>query len=170
MAHCLLDDGDDGFICQIELSLEEVGEEVGGQGGQGLHRDFNGAGMCPEGLCRALKACLIPGAGEEREGLRFDLSALSEATAFRVKVWQQALRIPPGTTITYGELARAVGCSSPRAIGQALGANPLPLAVPCHRVVAAGGGLGGFSAGLEIKALLIEFERQAVGKSASGGP
>lgn len=85
---------------------------------------------------------------------------LTEASDFRRRVWGALSRIPFGKTVTYGELARQVGCSSARAIGGAVGANPLPLLVPCHRVVAVGGGLCGFSApgGIAVKKRLLEFE------------
>lgn len=75
---------------------------------------------------------------------RFNLPLAPQGTPFRLKVWQALAEIPPGRTVTYGELAKQLD-SSPRAVGQALGDNPLPIVVPCHRVVAAGGGLGGFN-------------------------
>ena len=69
-------------------------------------------------------------------------------------------RIPRGETITYGELAHRMGAShAARAVGSACGANPLPLFIPCHRVVAANGKLGGFSAGLGWKRFLLAKER-----------
>ncbi len=85
---------------------------------------------------------------------------LGEASDFRKRVWEALTRIPFGQTVAYGELARQVGCSSARAIGGAVGANPLPLLVPCHRVLAAAGGLCGFSApgGIAVKKRLLEFE------------
>jgi methylated-DNA-[protein]-cysteine S-methyltransferase len=78
----------------------------------------------------------------------FDLPLKSTGTAFQHRVWEEISAIPRGTTRTYGNLAASVG-SAPRAVGQACGANPLPIVVPCHRVVAASkglnGGLGGFA-------------------------
>ena len=81
-------------------------------------------------------------------------------TAFQRQVWQAIAAIPAGETKTYGELARAIGNpGAVRAVGTACGRNPLPLFIPCHRVVAANGGIGGFSAGLPWKRLLLSIER-----------
>ena len=74
---------------------------------------------------------------------RFDLPLASQGTPFQRRVWRQISAIDAGRTRSYGEIACELG-SSPRAVGQACGANPLPLVVPCHRVLAAGG-LGGFA-------------------------
>lgn len=74
---------------------------------------------------------------------RFDLPLSPAGTEFRRKVWAVLMDIPAGRTLTYGEVARQLG-SAPRAVGQAVGDNPLPIVIPCHRVVAADGGLGGF--------------------------
>jgi methylated-DNA-[protein]-cysteine S-methyltransferase len=76
-------------------------------------------------------------------GHRFDLPMQARGTPFRQRVWQVLRDIPAGHTVSYGELARRIG-SSPRAVGQAVGDNPIPIVIPCHRVVAADGGLGGF--------------------------
>lgn len=85
------------------------------------------------------------------------LPPLAEARSpFQARMRHGLLHIPPGETRTYGELARSLH-TSPRAMGQALGANPLPVLVPCHRVVAAHG-LGGFSCGLAWKSRLLVFE------------
>ena len=73
----------------------------------------------------------------------FDLPLVPTGTPFRQRVWAALSAIPIGQVITYGELARRVG-SAPRAVGQAVGDNPIPIIIPCHRVVAADGGLGGF--------------------------
>ncbi len=80
------------------------------------------------------------------------------ATPFRRRVLEALLDVPFGTTVTYGELAREVGSPSPRAVGQAVGWNPLPILVPCHRVLASGGELGGYSGGLERKRFLLALE------------
>ena len=74
-------------------------------------------------------------------------------------MWRALCTIPYGKTVTYGDLARMVG-SHPRAIGGAVGANPLPIVVPCHRVVGAHGNFGGYSGagGLDTKRFLLELE------------
>jgi methylated-DNA-[protein]-cysteine S-methyltransferase len=97
-------------------------------------------------------------------GARVDLSAvpvdLTLVEAFDRRVYALAREIVPGETRTYGELARALGEPDARAVGVALARNPVPLVVPCHRVVAADGGLGGFSApgGVATKRRLLEIE------------
>lgn len=82
-----------------------------------------------------------------------------QGTPFQKKVWKALCDIPFGTTVTYGELAAKVA-SSPRAVGRAVGANPLPILIPCHRVVGAKGELTGFSApgGLATKEWLLRHE------------
>lgn len=93
----------------------------------------------------------------------FDLPLMLAGTRHRLAVWEAMQRIAPGEVRTYGELARDLG-SSARAVGGACGANPLPVIVPCHRVVASGGGLGGFMGAraegfeLGIKRWLLEHE------------
>jgi methylated-DNA-[protein]-cysteine S-methyltransferase len=74
----------------------------------------------------------------------FGLPLAAAGTSFQRRVWQAIAAIPTSQTRGYGELAAAIG-SGPRAVGNACGANPYPVVVPCHRVVAAGGGLGGFA-------------------------
>ncbi len=86
---------------------------------------------------------------------------LDSGTDFQRRVWLAAREVLWGSTTTYGQLARAVNCGSPRAVGQALGANPVPIIVPCHRILAAGGGLGGFSCGLDWKIRLLRIEKYA---------
>jgi O-6-methylguanine DNA methyltransferase len=89
----------------------------------------------------------------------FDLPLDTRGTAFQEAVWAEVGSIPYGTTITYGEIARRVGRpKAARAVGGANGANPLPIIIPCHRVVGAGGALTGYGAGLEIKAQLLQLE------------
>lgn len=74
---------------------------------------------------------------------RFSLPLAPTGTDFRRKVWHALSNIPAGQTRTYGEVAHELG-SGPRAVGQAVGDNPIPIVIPCHRVIAANGGLGGF--------------------------
>jgi methylated-DNA-[protein]-cysteine S-methyltransferase len=89
---------------------------------------------------------------------------LSEATGFQRRVWEAARQIPYGETGSYGWIARKIGKpGAARAVGQALGKNPLPIIVPCHRVISSDGSLGGFSGGLEMKRQLLALEKR-------GGP
>ena len=88
----------------------------------------------------------------------------TEITPFQKRVYLELLNIPAGETITYGELARRVGCRSAQAVGQALKRNPFAPMVPCHRVVAADGSIGGYfgerdGEQIERKRALIEAER-----------
>ena len=89
-----------------------------------------------------------------------DVTALTLApkgTAFQQAVWQALLRIPYGGTTTYGALA-AMLRSSPRAVGSAVGRNPISILIPCHRVLAADGSLAGYAGGLEAKKTLLRLE------------
>ncbi len=89
----------------------------------------------------------------------FHLDLAPSGTAFQLKVWKALTAIPYGHTITYGELARRIGQGgAARAVGGANARNPLAIVVPCHRVVAARGALGGFSAGLHVKRALLDLE------------
>jgi methylated-DNA-[protein]-cysteine S-methyltransferase len=93
---------------------------------------------------------------------RFDLPLRLDGTAFQMRVWRALLDIPPGAPLTYGQLAKRLGTAA-RAVGGACGANPIPIVVPCHRVVAANG-LGGFMntrflGPLDIKSWLLTHER-----------
>jgi methylated-DNA-[protein]-cysteine S-methyltransferase len=86
---------------------------------------------------------------------------LARLTPFQKKVLQTARRIPPGTVWTYGQMARTIGKPrASRAVGQALGRNPVPIVIPCHRVIAGDGSLGGYSGGggLKSKRLLLHIE------------
>ena len=82
-----------------------------------------------------------------------------QGSAFQKRVWQALLTIPYGKTVSYGELARMVDCRSAQAVGQAVGRNPIALIIPCHRVIAANGQLGGYAYGTEIKKQLLELEQ-----------
>jgi methylated-DNA-[protein]-cysteine S-methyltransferase len=80
-------------------------------------------------------------------------------TSFQLRVWRELLKIPYGTTITYKQLARRAGVPRGfRAVGTANGANPLPIVVPCHRVIGHDGSLGGYSAGVKTKEFLLRLE------------
>jgi len=105
---------------------------------------------------------------EYLEGKRttFELALDPRGTEFQRAVWQALLAIPYGETRTYSQVARAVGRPhAVRAVGSANGSNPLAIVVPCHRVIAADGTLGGYGGGLPLKAKLLAMER-----SRSPGP
>lgn len=91
----------------------------------------------------------------------FTLNVQPEGTAFQRQVWTALCGIPYGQTISYGALARRVGSpGGARAVGGANGRNPIPIIIPCHRVINADGGLGGYSSGLEAKRCLLTLEGQ----------
>ncbi len=89
----------------------------------------------------------------------FDLPLELHGTPWQRRVWDVLLEIPFGETLTYGEVARRAGQPrSARAVGHAVGRNPVAIVVPCHRVVAAGGTLGGYTGGLDTKRWLLSHE------------
>ncbi|MBN1189649.1 MAG: MGMT family protein [Dehalococcoidales bacterium] len=98
------------------------------------------------------------------QGCRIDFTEKIDppgATLFRRKVWEATRLIPYGETRSYGWIANRIGQpQSSRAVGQALKVNPLPLVVPCHRVIASGGSLCGFAGGVETKQQLIKMEME----------
>jgi methylated-DNA-[protein]-cysteine S-methyltransferase len=99
----------------------------------------------------------------------FDIALQLQGTPFQRAVWAQLRDIPYGETISYGELARRVGNpKASRAVGLANGRNPIAVIVPCHRVIAADGTLGGYGGGPERKTHLLELER--VGAGVGAGP
>lgn len=97
-------------------------------------------------------------AGELQE---FDLPLQPDGTPFQQQVWQQLLAIPYGETISYGKLAQRLGKpTAARAVGLANGANPIPLVIPCHRVIGSNGKLTGYGGGLPLKEALLAHEQR----------
>ena len=97
-------------------------------------------------------------AGKREE---FDLPLAPEGTPFQQKVWKRLCDIPYGETISYGELARQIGNpKASRAVGLANGSNPIPIVIPCHRVIGSNGKLTGYGGGLPIKEKLLGLERK----------
>lgn len=95
---------------------------------------------------------------------RFDLVLAPEGTPFQREVWSALTAIPYGETISYSELARRLGRpAASRAVGAANGRNPIPIIIPCHRVIGANGSLTGFGGGLGIKRRLLELESGSTG-------
>ena len=110
-------------------------------------------GAAPAAVASALAAYFAGDAGA------LDTLPAEGGTDFQRTVWAALRRIPAGTTWSYADLARQVGRpAAVRAVGQANGANPVSLVQPCHRVIASGGGLGGYAGGLERKAWLLRHE------------
>lgn len=100
------------------------------------------------------------------DGRRVEFSDTLEydgSTPFRQRVWEATRRIPYGRTRTYGEIAKEAGSpGAARAVGQAMAENPLPIFVPCHRVIGSNGSLTGFGGGLEMKEKLLRMEATAL--------
>lgn len=107
-------------------------------------------------VCRQL-AAYFEGSLKE-----FDLALAPQGTPFQSRVWEELQRIPYGETISYAELAQRIGNpNASRAVGAANGRNPIPIVIPCHRVIGASGSLTGFGGGLETKRVLLEHERKS---------
>lgn len=108
--------------------------------------------------------------GEYFEGKRraFAVPTAAAGTPFQQAVWNALKEIPYGETRTYGEIARRIGHPrASRAVGQANNRNPLPIVVPCHRVIGASGALTGYAGGLAVKERLLELERTPRRRSCS---
>jgi methylated-DNA-[protein]-cysteine S-methyltransferase len=122
----------------------------------------------PPGIDLAIRDIVRLLAGEPADLARIDLD-MSEVPEFNRQVYAIARQIRPGETMTYGEIARRLGdVALSRAVGQALGQNPFPIVVPCHRVLAANGKTGGFSArgGVATKMRMLSIERARIGSGA----
>ena len=113
-------------------------------------------------------------AGELRD---FDLTLDMQGTEFQKRVWRELLKIPYGETRSYSFVANTIGApKAVRAVGAANGRNPIPIVVPCHRVIGAGGSLVGYGGGLPLKRFLLDlearhshlFESQCEGRAAAG--
>jgi methylated-DNA-[protein]-cysteine S-methyltransferase len=91
----------------------------------------------------------------------FDLKLAPEGTSFQQRVWSELGKIPYGETISYGQLARRIGNpNASRAVGLANGSNPIPIIIPCHRVIGSNGKLTGYGGGLPVKEKLLALERR----------
>jgi methylated-DNA-[protein]-cysteine S-methyltransferase len=99
-----------------------------------------------------------------RDLKEFDLPLAPQGSAFQLKVWEQLVRIGWGETASYGEIAHRLGHTNAasRAVGLANGRNPIPIVIPCHRVIGANGSLTGYAGGLDRKQLLLELEQDAL--------
>lgn len=112
---------------------------------------------CDRAVFRQLRTQLREYFDGDRQ--EFDLPLSPEGTEFQRSVWDALQRIPYGQTVSYRDIAEEIGNpGAVRAVGGANGRNPIPIVIPCHRVVAADGGLGGFSSGLHNKEWLLDHE------------
>jgi AraC family transcriptional regulator, regulatory protein of adaptative response / methylated-DNA-[protein]-cysteine methyltransferase len=142
-------------ICRVAIghSAGELGEE--------LSREF------PEATIDRADAEIGPWVSQilahiERADHALDLPLDLAGTEFERRVWAALEEIPYGETRSYAQIAGAIGApKAARAVGAACGKNPVPLVIPCHRVVREGGDLGGFGCGIEIKRRLLDRERSA---------
>ncbi len=138
----------DGAITLLRLPGEEAPEEMD-------QRETELLGRAAAQLREYL-------AGERRE---FDLPLAPEGTAFQKAVWNALLEIPYGETCSYGQIAARVGNPKAcRAVGMANHRNPIPIFIPCHRVVGADGSLTGYGGGLECKQTLLQLEKTHGGR------
>jgi methylated-DNA-[protein]-cysteine S-methyltransferase len=135
-----------------------------------LRRFGHAAEAAPDAEVNAAIAsigALLAGRADDLRSVRLDMRRIPD---FQRRVYEHARGIGPGQTRTYGEVAAALGdVGLARAVGQALGANPFAIVVPCHRVLAAGGRAGGFSApgGIDTKRRLLEIEGARIGNEPS---
>lgn len=95
-----------------------------------------------------------------REKPNFSIPIKLVGTDFQIEVWNELLNIHYGSTTTYGNIAKKLGCKSSRAVGMAIGKNPISIIVPCHRVIGANGGLTGYAGGIYRKEKLLELEKK----------
>jgi len=94
-----------------------------------------------------------------RDRRTFEIPLDLDGTDFQIKVWNELIKIPYGVTISYKQLSERIGDAfAVRAVGKANGSNPIPVIIPCHRVIEANGKLGGYSGGLHVKEKLLKLE------------
>lgn len=142
---------------------------VAGDGTSIIQTHFAGAEPKPEWVRddEAFRDAIIQ-LREYFEGKRtaFELRLLPRGTEFQQSVWRALLAIPYGETTTYSAIAYQIGKpAAVRAVGGANGANPIPIVIPCHRVIGASGSLTGFGGGLDVKRQLLTMEARVAGRT-----
>lgn len=150
-------------LCQVALA--DDAEELEAR----LHQEFHAADLRrDDGVLTGLVEVVLDGIAGTLPA--HDLPLDLRGTAFQRRVWEELRRIPSGQTRTYSQIATAIGRpQAARAVGRACATNPVPVVVPCHRVVPAAGGLGNYSMGVERKRALLEREASAGTEGASDG-
>jgi methylated-DNA-[protein]-cysteine S-methyltransferase len=159
---------DDGSLVALDF-LGTMPDGPGEAASVRLHRD-RGANLPPEGSERDDDDRVLGSAGAQLAAYfageleQFDLPLAPRGTAFQQKVWAELQRIPYGATASYGEIAARLGLTGhgARAVGVANGRNPIPVIVPCHRVVGASGALTGYGGSMERKRMLLDLEGAAL--------
>jgi O-6-methylguanine DNA methyltransferase len=125
--------------------------------GRGTHTESGFQWTAANGRCDFLKKQLYEYFIKQRTG--FDLEYVLNGTDFQRQVWQALLTVPYGQIISYSKLAEVIGNPySYRAVGNAAGANPIAIIVPCHRIIRSSGALGGYAGGVETKRYLLRLE------------
>jgi len=142
---------------------------VAGEGNAIVETHFAGAQPKPgwirddDALCAAADQLQAYFAGELQA---FDLTLAPRGTEFQQSVWRALLDIPYGKTTTYSTIAQRIGRpAAVRAVGAANGANPIPIVIPCHRVIGANGSLTGFGGGIDVKRQLLALEARVAGST-----
>lgn len=126
-----------------------------GKGARQHQADWIHEPTCFAGISQQLQEYF---AGSRRD---FSITLAPQGTPFQLRVWEALQSIPYGETVSYGELARAIGKpTASRAVGAANGRNPIPILIPCHRVIGVTGRLVGFGGGLAVKERLLALEQQ----------
>lgn len=148
----------DSPIGKLLLAGDEAGLRfVDFRGGPGKKRSLAGWERDAAAMRGAARQLAEYFAGRRRT---FELKLAPEGTAFCRAAWRALAKVPYGTTVSYGELAKRIGRpKAARAVGAAVGANPLGIVIPCHRVIGADGSLTGFGGGLPIKRKLLGLEK-----------
>ena len=157
------------------LMISPVGDLLLGWGPAGISQIRFGGLATADDITPAPPLEPVPAEAQQQleayfagELFEFDLPLNPQGTPFQLQVWAELRQIPFGVTMTYGELAYTLGKpTASRAVGGANHRNPLPIVVPCHRVIGAGGRLTGFAGGLQIKQDLLDLERRALARPSS---
>ena len=156
---------EDGTFQSMSTAIGVVGIRARGGRIVGLHLPNAALPRVPAGGCASAdKPLLVEAFAQLKAYLAgrlkvFDLPLETGGTPFQREVWEALRRVPYGKTASYAEIARAIGRpKAARAVGMANHANPIAIIIPCHRIIASGGGLGGYGGGLALKRRLLALE------------
>lgn len=155
-------------IGHLELSAR-AGRLVGVRFGAERVNDFVNVYASPEDQGVLALACEQLDEYFAGQRQRFDVPIALQGTSFQTKVWSMLYRIPFGKMVSYQQMADALERGCARSVGTANGANPLPIIIPCHRVIQSNGTLGGYAGGIEAKQRLLELEYAGADLFATAG-